>query len=384
MIKWIAGGAWQVIRGLQGGRHAKHYTSTQVQGSGGVATTPKRSTRVEAQPTPSRADADALWRQVESADRLAARARVAALRKRHPRAAPATLHRRLVQAKCVQAGAVGAISGLAAFLPGPFRALGTALGPLADATLVTTLQGELVLETFALYDVDMPQSAERFAVFAIAASNVGSVAVSHRLTTSLARFASQSLGGRVIATAAPLVGLATTVAANIGFTYAIGQRALAVARLRDADLAEWPGLLRSVTELDERKLVSWAQQSARAAVAQVGASTRDWVRRLGSMLPARATASTPAKASPRRVPATTRTGKPAARKPVTVAKPRAASKRTKATTKSPTSRKPTTGPRPRAASNRTKATARSPSARKVASRAPAKKRAVKSARNTAR
>lgn len=289
-----------------------------------MATIPRRSTRVEAQPTPSRTDPDALWRQVESADRVAARTRVAALRKRHPRATPLTLHRRLVQAKCVQAGAVGAISGLAGFLPGPFRALGNALGPLADATLVTTLQGELVLETFALYEVDMPQSAERFAVFAIAASNVGSVAVSHRMMTSLARFASQSLGGRMLATAAPIVGLATTVAANIGLTYAIGQRALAVARLRDADLAEWPGLLRTVTDLDERKMAQWAQQSARAAVTQVTSSTRDWVKRLGAMLPGGGTT----RPAPRKAPAKKSTSRAAAKRPTTAKKRAAPSKTT--------------------------------------------------------
>lgn len=220
---------------------------------------------------------------------------------------------------------MGAISGLAGFLPGPFRALGNALGPLADATLVTTLQGELVLETFALYEVDMPQSAERFAVFAIAASNVGSVAVSHRMMTSLARFASQSLGGRVLATAAPIVGLATTVAANIGLTYAIGQRALAVARLRDADLAEWPGLLRTVTDLDERKMVQWAQQSARAAVTQVTSSTREWVKRLGAMLPGRGAT----KPAPRKAPAKKSTSSAAAKRPTT-AKKRAATSKTAA------------------------------------------------------
>lgn len=251
--------------------------------------TKRRSTQVPARPadTSERIDPDALWRKIESADRAAARARVAALRRKYPRASAATLHRRLVQAKCVQAGAVGAISGLAAFLPGPFRVLGSALGPLADATLVTTLQGELVLETFALHDVDMPQSAERFAVFAIAASNVGTVAVSHRLASSLAHFASRSLGGRVLATAAPIVALATTVAANIGLTYAIGQRAVAVAKLRDASFAEWPELLRSVTDIDERKLATWARQSAQAAVGQVGAAARGWMRRVGTLLPGR-------------------------------------------------------------------------------------------------
>ncbi len=298
-----------------------------------MATTPKRSTRVEAQPVPHhtyRTDADDLWRKIESADRAAAKARVAALRKRYPKASPQVLHRRLVQAKCVQAGAVGAISGLAGFLPGPFRALGAALGPLADATLVTTLQGELVLETFALYDVDMPQAAERFAVFAIAASNVGTVAISHRLTTSLAGFATQSLGGRVLATAAPVVGLATRVAANIGLTHAIGQRALAVARLRDAELAEWPELLRSVTEIDERKMVQWAQQSARAAVTQVTSTTLEWVKRLGSMVPGRGKAKpvkrTSRKSATKRSPAAKKTSTRSAAKRPSTAKKRAAAR----------------------------------------------------------
>lgn len=300
-----------------------------------MATTGNKSTRVDPQPSwaasgsaADRADPDALWRQFESADRVAARARVDALRRKYPTAPPATLHRRLVQAKCVQAGGVGAISGLAGFLPGPFRVLGNALGPLADATIVTTLQGELVLETFELFDIELPQSAERFAVFAIAASNVGSVAVSQSLVSSIARFASQSMGGRILSTAAPVVGLATTLAANIGLTYAIGQRALAVARLRDANLAEWPELLRSVTEIDERKLIAWAQQSARAAVVQVSATTLDWVKQLGARLPTRLGGTKPP-ARKRSKPKAAR-AKPAARKsPIKKTAPREAAAKKK-------------------------------------------------------
>ena len=70
------------------------------------------------------------------------------------------LHRDLVLAKCLQTGAVGAVSGLVGALPLIGKPVAGLLGPVADAALVSTLQAELILETFALYDVEAAHSAD--------------------------------------------------------------------------------------------------------------------------------------------------------------------------------------------------------------------------------
>src|SRR5262245_28216313 len=118
--------------------------------------------------------ASELWRNVDAVDNEAARARVAALRKRWPKDSNDELHRKLVQAKCLQAGAVAAAGNLLGSVPLVGRALGPLVGTFADATVVTTLQAELVVETFILYGVELPERAERMTVAAIAATNVGS------------------------------------------------------------------------------------------------------------------------------------------------------------------------------------------------------------------
>ena len=231
------------------------------------------------------AAAQELWKALRKADRKAAKARVVALRKRLPDADNEELHRLLVQSKCLQAGAFGALSAVVELVPGAGRVAGVFLGSVIDIGTVTALQSELVIETFALYDVELGDAGERFAILAIAATNVGATHASSIVAKLLKRYAGAVIGGFVLKRALPIAKIATVATRNIALTYAIGMRAQAVAKFRDADLEEWPKLMRQVTNIDESTLVEWATSAARTAIDQVQESARSWVGRVTGLLP---------------------------------------------------------------------------------------------------
>lgn len=226
-----------------------------------------------------------LWRALRKADRKAARERVAALRKRLPDASNEEIHRLLVQSKCLQAGAIGALTTMVDLVPGGGKVAGVVLGPLVDVATVTALQAELVIETFVLYEVELGEAGERFAILAIAATNVGATHASSIVARLLKRYAGALIGGFVLKRALPVTNIATVATKNIALTYAIGMRAQAVARFRDADLDDWPKLMRQVTHIDESTLVEWATSAARTAIDQVQDSARAWVSRISGLLP---------------------------------------------------------------------------------------------------
>lgn len=220
------------------------------------------------------------WGHANKVDIRSVRARVAALKREHPQLSRDTLHRNLVHAKCLQAGMIGAVSGLAGLIPVLGRAAQTLLGPLADAALVTTLQAELVAETLEIYDVVLPEHAQRMAVMAVAATNVGAAAVSKQAALVVTHQAARLIGGSLARRALPIAGIVTSAAANIGITYLIGMRAQKLARMKDAPIEDWPDLIRGVTSLDERKLARWAADAARAGIDQVADTATGWLSKL--------------------------------------------------------------------------------------------------------
>lgn len=250
-----------------------------------------------------------LWRNVDAVDNDDARDRVDSLRKRHPRDSADELHRKLVQAKCLQAGAVAAAGNLLGAVPLVGRALGPLVGTFADAAVVTTLQAELVVETFILYGVELPERAERMAVTAIAATNVGSHQLAQGIAGSLATRASRWLGGPLLRYASPVAKVAASTATTIAMTYAIGMRSRALAKMRHADFEDWPDLIREVTMVDERRLAEWAERSIRVVADQAGTLTKGLMGKLAGLVP---DIALPAPAAKRRAPAKKRATKKAA------------------------------------------------------------------------
>lgn len=231
------------------------------------------------------AAASELWSRVDAVDNDAARERVAAMRRRAPKASLDEIHRRLVYAKCAQAGTLGALGGLASSLPLVGAVAGPVVGTLTDTAVVTTLQAELVVETFILYRVELPEKAERMTVAAIAATNLGAHQISTGVARTIAGQAGRWLGGPLGRVAVPLARVGASAATNVAMTYAIGMRARALSKLRHAKIEDWPDLLREVTAIDERKLADWAMKSARGAFDGASTAVRSMMAKLSGLVP---------------------------------------------------------------------------------------------------
>lgn len=226
-----------------------------------------------------------LLKAVQAGDRVAARHRVERLRSLMPKARTAELKRWLVQSKCLKAGAVAALASSVPRLPLVSAGAGALLGDLADRDSLIHLQADLVLELFALHEVNLPAPAERMAVLAIAATQMSQASAGDALVKSIERVSRNVLGGFLLRRALPIADIASQTATAIATTYAIGQRASAIAKLRDAELNEWPDLLRAVSGIDERQLTRFATAASKTAFEQVADSTRAWMDRLGQFVP---------------------------------------------------------------------------------------------------
>ncbi|MBK6728062.1 MAG: hypothetical protein IPG63_12515 [Xanthomonadales bacterium] len=226
-----------------------------------------------------------LWDAVTHADRDAAIARVERLRQAHPKAGRDALHKMLVRSKCLQAGAVGALSALTGAIPGIGRIASFALGPLADAALVSVLQAELVLETFTLYEFELPAGAEKMAVLGIAATNIGADEIAKRTGQVIAETLGKGLAARLLIKAWPLAKIGTAAATNIAVTYAIGSRAQKLCKMRETSLKQWPQLMRSAVMIPPTQLTDWATRSARTALDQNFDMLRSWRERMTQLAP---------------------------------------------------------------------------------------------------
>lgn len=226
-----------------------------------------------------------LWAAVQGTDRELAVVRVERLRKRFPKASREELHAMLTRYKCLQVGGVAALATLTGNLPGIGALAQNALGPFADPALISAFQAELVIETFVLYEVDMPEALLRVAVMTIAASNLGADEIARRSARTLVDAIADKLGTRLLKRAWPIAEVGTSAGSHIAATYAIGQRAQAVCRMRETSVSQWPGLFMGLNAIDPKDLTDWASKAARTAFDQVSESARTWSQRLSALVP---------------------------------------------------------------------------------------------------
>lgn len=209
----------------------------------------------------------AVWRGIGRVDRPRAEARVAALKKRYPKLSLVERERQLILAKCMAVGAVAGVTGASAALPvaGAFAPL--VLGPLADRSVLTMLQAELVVELFALHKVTLPPDAERLALVALAGSKSGAEHAGLASARLVAVALEKALGRSWTKRAVPLAAALTGALSQIALTYAIGTRTAAIAKLPQARAADWSALLGRVIEVDERGMTAWTARAAKETLA---------------------------------------------------------------------------------------------------------------------
>lgn len=226
-----------------------------------------------------------LWDSVLQTDRAAAIERVRQLRASQPKASRERLHRQLLGSKCVQVGVVGALTAITGAVPGLSRIARFALGPLVDATLVSALQAELVIETFALYEMPIPEHGEKIAVLAIAATNLGADEIADQASRWISQRAGRLFGIRIFDKAWPIAKIATAAATHVALTYSIGKRTQALCQIKDARIRDWPSLFQRVVSIDQGALTTWATRSLLLAFDQVGAVAGGLGNRLLQALP---------------------------------------------------------------------------------------------------
>jgi uncharacterized protein (DUF697 family) len=221
-----------------------------------------------------------VWQGIARVDRAAAKRRVEAMRERHPEATSDELQRALTLSKCIQVGAVAGVARLAGLLPGSGALARTLLGRLAEDSLLTMLQAELIVETFDVYGVELPRDAERLAVTALAGTHAGARHAGLESARVLAASIQRALGRGATRLAAPVAAALTGALSEIALTYAIGMRAQALAKMPRARAAEWPDLIRQFVQFDERRLAAWTTGAARDALALAAQVGHFWLGRV--------------------------------------------------------------------------------------------------------
>jgi len=204
-----------------------------------------------------------------------------AARKSKPKAAPKQIVARktetvddkflaLLRRKCTRAATIGALTAATEAVPGLGRVLRLVFGELLDATFLARVQRELVEETFELYGVQLPAMIRNPLVDKVQVLGTGASLGGDAFLRGLLKRALGRVGGLVISRALPVVPIITSASTNAAVTYAIGKRAQAVARLRDASLADMSDVVRAFTGVDERRIYAWSVAAVKDALGSTG------------------------------------------------------------------------------------------------------------------
>lgn len=177
----------------------------------------------------------------------------------------------LLRRKCAQAAGIGALTAAAEALPGLGKAMSVVFGELLDMEMLAATQRELIEETFVLYELRMPAATRasvlrKFEFLGTSASLAGDLFTRGMLRQGLTR-----VGGVFARRTLPLATVASSAFANAATTYAIGQRARAMAKFGEAPVGNLADAMRAFSGVDERRIAAWSLGAIRGALAGIGA-----------------------------------------------------------------------------------------------------------------
>jgi hypothetical protein len=198
---------------------------------------------------------------ISKADEMAAAERVENLRASRPEATPDELVSILIRQKCLQTGAVGAVTSGAAMIPGLGTLVSLTFGVAADIGLTFKMQAELVLEIAAAHGHQLSPTEKRNAVLIVTGISSGANKLLEKAGEQIAKKATEQLAEKSIAKAIPVLGAAASAGSNILSTYIIGQRANAYFSLGPEAVGDWGESLRALTGVDERVVMSWLAET---------------------------------------------------------------------------------------------------------------------------
>lgn len=211
---------------------------------------------------------------IDSVDEKAAAERVNELRKAQPDATPDDLVEVLIKQKCMQTGAVGAVTSGASVIPGVGTAAALTFGVAADIGMTFKLQAELVLEIAAVYGRELDPTEKRNTVLVVTGVSAGAEQLLKSAGTRIAEEATERLAQKSVAKAIPVLGVAASAGANILSTYVIGRRAQAYFSLGPEAMGDWGESLRAITGVDERKFGAWLVETTDRSWELAGSSVQ--------------------------------------------------------------------------------------------------------------
>ncbi len=172
----------------------------------------------------------------------------------------------LLHTTCLKAGAAAGISALSSRLPLIGRLAPVVLGSIAEVAALARIQETLVQDTLAIYGLELGELEERGVILLATAANVGAQQLSRQTVTRLVEAVVGRIGPSLVSHVLPWAGLVAEVAGAIASTYAVGKRAQALCRLSQAKANDIGELLRGLTGIDERRLLSWTGEALTLAL----------------------------------------------------------------------------------------------------------------------
>ena len=180
----------------------------------------------------------------------------------------------LLRRKCMRAASIGAFTAAGESIPGLGRVLGLVFGELLDAKLLATAQRELIEETFVLYSFDLPTALHNTLVSKVQFVGTSASVAGDAFVRGVLRRALGRVGGLIARRVLPIAAIVSSAFANATVTYAVGKRAQAVARLREAPISGMPDAVRAFTGVDERRLFAWSLAAVKSSLGLVGKALR--------------------------------------------------------------------------------------------------------------
>jgi len=180
----------------------------------------------------------------------------------------------LLRRKCLRAASIGALTAAGESVPGLGRVLGLVFGELLDIKFLSGTQRELVEETFALYELDLPEPVRdalirKVQMLGSTASVAGDAVLRQILSRSIGR-----LGSMVASKVLPVTTIASSAFSNAMVTYAVGKRAQAVAQLHNTPITAVPDALRAFSGVDERRVLGWTIEATKSSLGSIGGALK--------------------------------------------------------------------------------------------------------------
>lgn len=216
-----------------------------------------------------------VMKAINDADEKAAAQRVAELRQKNPQATANELADLLIKNKCRQAGAVGGITSGTSLIPGLGTVASLTFGVAADIGLTFKMQAELVIEIAAAFNHPLTQEEKRNVVLLVTGMSAGANQLLSKAGRQIAEKASERLATKAAAKAIPMLGVVAGAGINMASTYVIGQRAVAYFSRGEEAIGDWADDARAIIGIDERKLMTWLQESTESAWELVKERTQD-------------------------------------------------------------------------------------------------------------